>query len=100
MGADGHTASLFPGPAAPSEAIDWVIATRAPGTSAWRITLTPVIINAAAEIVFVVIGAEKAARLAQVLDVARDPERLPAQRIHAVDGQLSWLVDAAAAGGP
>src|SRR5712671_5557915 len=47
LGEEGHTASLFPGSAAVHEQTRWVMAVRAGGTSTWRITLTPAVINAA-----------------------------------------------------
>ena len=93
MGADGHTASIFPGSDAMRERTRWVVAT--PGPDGWRVTLTPVVLNAAAEAMFLVTGAEKAARLKQVLDGSA-PEPLPAQLVQS--GVVRWMVDAAAAG--
>ena len=64
-----------------------------------RITLTLPALNAAAEVVFVVSGAEKAAVLREVW---RGPPRrpaLPAQRVRPDRGRLLWLVDEAAASG-
>lgn len=40
MGADGHTASLFPGTAALRERRRWVVAHQVPSHDAWRLTLT------------------------------------------------------------
>ncbi len=98
MGADGHTASLFPGTAALSEKTRWVVANQVRESAPWRLTLTPVIINAAARIVFLVAGAGKADRLARVLRGSpADAEALPAQLIHATRGEVLWLVDADAA---
>src|SRR6266436_1958958 len=68
LGEDGHTASLFPGSAAVHERTRWVMAARASAASLWRITLTPVVINAAAEVLFIVSGAAKAGILRRVLD--------------------------------
>jgi len=97
LGDDGHTASLFPGTAAVHEATRWVVAHHVAALSMWRITLTPVVINAAAEVVFLVSGQPKAAILQRVLEGAPRPDTLPAQAIAPSDGQLRWLVDAAAA---
>jgi 6-phosphogluconolactonase len=97
LGGDGHTASLFPGQAAVSETERWVVAEYVPKVSMWRVTLTPVLINAAAEVVFLVSGREKAATLRRVLDGPYQPGALPAQAIAPRGGQLRWLVDAAAA---
>jgi 6-phosphogluconolactonase len=101
MGPDGHTASLFPGSPALGETSRWVVAN--PVTSplvhgtTTRITLTAPAINAARHVRFLVAGADKAAALAQVLEGPHDPERYPSQLIAPRDGDLVWLVDAAAA---
>jgi 6-phosphogluconolactonase len=98
LGEDGHTASLFPGTSPVTEQQRWVVANRAltPG-AIWRITLTPVLLNAAAEVTFLVSGAGKANRVWDVFEgPARSPP-LPAQVIHPSHGVLHWLVDAEAA---
>jgi 6-phosphogluconolactonase len=97
MGANGHTASLFPGTPPLHEKKRWVMANHVGNIGAWRLTLTPVVINAAANIIFLVAGAEKAARLQEVLHGNLDPDRLPAQLVHPAHGDLRWMVDAAAA---
>jgi 6-phosphogluconolactonase len=97
MGRDGHTASLFPGTAAVGEQEHWVLAQHVAAVSMWRITLTPVVINAAAQVVFLVAGREKAPTLRRVLEGPYQPDTLPAQAIAPHAGRLSWLVDAAAA---
>lgn len=97
MGADGHTASLFPGTAPLIEKTRWVMPNRFEGIASWRLTLTPIIINAAAQIVFVVAGADKADRLKQVLQGTPDMEALPAQLIQPTQGELCWMVDVDAA---
>jgi 6-phosphogluconolactonase len=96
MGADGHTASLFPGSAALTESKRWVVATSIAGRDVARLTFTLPLINAAAHVLFLVAGADKARALAQV-STPEDPERLPAHRVQPVAGELSWLVDAEAA---
>ena len=63
----------------------------------WRVTLTPPVLNAAANVVFLVSGAEKAGMLRRVLEGPFEPDVLPAQAIAPRDGELAWLVDAAAA---
>ena len=97
MGSNGHTASLFPGQAAVRERARWVVAERVAELDAWRITLTPPILNAADEILFLVLGGDKAAMLKRVLEGPVRPDELPAQAIAPSDGTLTWLVDAAAA---
>jgi len=98
MGKDGHTASLFPGLPAVTEQVRWVMAQFVKVVSMWRITLTPVVINAAKHVIYLVSGAEKAERLCDVLEKPIQPKVLPAQIIKPVHGQLLWLVDDAAAG--
>jgi 6-phosphogluconolactonase len=97
LGEDGHTASLFPGTAALREVSKWVTAHSVAAQPAWRITLTLAVIDAAAEVAFLVSGAEKAAILQRVLESCGRRDELPAQRIAPRAGRLRWLVDAAAA---
>jgi len=97
MGDNGHTASLFPGLRAVEERERWVVAEYVAEVSMWRLTLTPVVLNAAAEVLFLVAGADKADMLHRVLEGARDPVALPAQVVAPRDGRLAWLVDAGAA---
>lgn len=93
MGPDGHTASLFPGSSGLREKERWVVATWAPGPAAWRMTLTFPVLNAAREVMFLVLGADKAPALRAVRTGQGD---LPASRVHA--RRTLWIVDAAAAG--
>lgn len=97
LGANGHTASLFPHLQAVREKTRWVMAENIEVLQTWRITLTPELLNHAAEILFVVSGKEKAAILRRVLYGARDIDELPAQSIAPAAGRLRWMVDAAAA---
>ncbi len=98
MGDDGHTASLFPGADAIWASKRWVAAYHVDKLDAWRITLTPVAINAAAQVTFLVSGANKAPRLRQVLYGPYQPNVLPAQIVRPEKGRLLWLIDEAAAG--
>jgi 6-phosphogluconolactonase len=97
MGDNGHTASLFPGLRAVEERERWVVAEYVGEVSMWRLSVTPVVLNAAAEDLFLVAGADKASMLHRVLEGPRDPRALPAQVVAPADGRLVWLVDAAAA---
>jgi 6-phosphogluconolactonase len=98
LGENGHTASLFPGVAAAPDNPAWVRAAYVRAVPPWRVTLTPVIINAAAEVAFLVSGGAKADVVQQVLEGPRRPHELPAQRIALADGRVRWFLDAAAAG--
>jgi 6-phosphogluconolactonase len=97
MGDDGHTASLFPGTAAIHEQTRWAAAQYVEKLRVWRVTLTPVVVNAAANVIFVVSGAGKAERLKQVLTGPYQPDVLPSQIVRPTNGRLSWLVDSDAA---
>ena len=97
LGEDGHTASLFPGAVAAHDDPRRVIAVRAPVVPAWRVTLTPVVINAATEVAFLVAGAAKAGVVQRVLEGPRRPHKLPAQLIAPASGRVAWFLDAAAA---
>jgi 6-phosphogluconolactonase len=96
MGADGHTASLFPGSAAARETRRWVVASPGPQPGHWRVSLTPVLLNTAEDVTFLVSGANKADRLKDVLE-DRGSDLLPAQLIRPTHGALHWVVDTAAA---
>jgi 6-phosphogluconolactonase len=97
MGADGHTASLFPGTPAIDEKERWAVAVRRPEDAIDRVTLTPPVINNAAHVVFLVAGAAKAATLKEVLEGSAAPGRLPSRAIQPLSGNLLWLVDRGAA---
>jgi 6-phosphogluconolactonase len=101
LGDDGHTASIFPGSPVVREKARWVAAVEhplPPSPQVDRVTLTPLVLNAAANILFLVSGEEKTDQLAQVLQGPYHPDLLPAQIVVPVNGQVCWLVDKAAAG--
>jgi 6-phosphogluconolactonase len=95
MGPDGHTASLFPGTAALEEQTLWVRPNHVERLGMRRLTMTLPLLNAAAHVIFLVAGADKAEALRKVLEGS--PGQLPAQRIQPLDGSLSWFLDEAAA---
>jgi 6-phosphogluconolactonase len=91
MGADGHTASLFPGGSWPEgRRVVPVYGSKPPP---WRLTITPLVIAAARHIVVLVRGTSKAAAVARALQGPLDPDALPIQ--HAMRG--AWFLDAEAA---
>jgi 6-phosphogluconolactonase len=96
MGADAHTASLFPGTPALHEQQRWVVAHYVDKLQANRLTLTPPIINDAANVIFLIAGADKAAALRSVWHGPHDPDQFPAQSVMPTTGRLIWLVDQAA----
>ncbi|HEX8494264.1 MAG TPA: 6-phosphogluconolactonase [Pyrinomonadaceae bacterium] len=97
MGDDGHTASLFPETAALEEKRAWVVGVWVEKLNAYRITLSAPAINHAAHVVFLITGANKAERVAEVIHGERATERLPSQLIRLASGRLEWFLDKAAA---
>lgn len=101
LGADGHTASLFPGSIEQGtgdlQSPTLAVIANYQGRPAQRVTLTPAVFNSARRVVFLVAGADKAAALAQTLQGPPDPLHFPAQRIRPMDGSLYWMVDQEAA---
>ncbi|MBP6822264.1 MAG: 6-phosphogluconolactonase [Acidobacteria bacterium] len=97
MGADGHTASLFPATAALQVEDRIAVANFVPRLDAWRITLTANTINLASNIIFLVAGEDKAASLKEVLEGRYQPEKYPSQLIKPSSGSLLWMMDEAAA---
>lgn len=100
LGADGHTASLFPGDAALGERERLAVAVARPAPDPDRVTLTLPVLNRAAAVLFLVAGAEKSDALRRVLVAEMPAPALPARAVHPAEGELLWLADQAAAGGP
>lgn len=97
MGADGHTASLFPRSHALEEETRLVVATHVETVGGYRLTLTLPVLNASAAALFLVAGDDKAERLRAVLMGTPSPE-VPASLVRLERGTLHWIVDRAAAG--
>ena len=97
MGADGHTASLFPGTPALSETAHTVVATRVEKFNAHRITMTFPVLNNAAEIILLVAGADKSPVIAEVLGRTADTPKYPVQMVRPVNGIKRWMIEKAAA---
>lgn len=97
LGADGHTASLFPGSAALREQRRAVVAVREPHTGPARLTLTFPVFNNAACIHVLVSGKNKAQALKRALAPAGDPLMCPARGIRPHTGELVWWTDREAA---
>ena len=96
MGNEGHTLSLFPGTKALHETKRIVVRNWIGKLCTERITLTAPAVNQAAQVIFMVTGADKACALKSVLEGPYEPEQLPAQMIQPQSGKLLWLVDTAA----
>lgn len=98
MGPDGHTASLFPHTDALNETTRLVVANRVAKLDTWRLTLTYPVLNAAAHVLFLVGGADKAAAVHAVLDGPPNRDEYPSQGVLPTDGVVTFLLDSAAAG--
>ena len=93
IGADGHTASLFPFTEALHETEKIAVANYVEKLKTTRFTLTFPVINNARNVIFLVAGAEKAETLREVLEGEFLPEKLPSQNVRPKDGNLFWLLD-------
>lgn len=99
LGDDGHTASMFPGTTAMHEAERLVVPVWVEKFQSNRITTTPVVLNNAAEVQFLVAGASKKEVVPQVIRGPYEPDRLPSQTVRPHSGTLRWLLDRDAAAG-
>jgi 6-phosphogluconolactonase len=97
VGADGHTASLFPGTSALLEQVALFAANHVPQLGTWRVTATLRLLESARHVAFLVIGSTKAAAMRQVLYPERDSVVLPASMVEPSPGKLTWLLDREAA---
>jgi 6-phosphogluconolactonase len=100
MGADGHTASLFPNTEPLREARRLVrFNTAANATPARRITMTFPLINSARFVAIMVTGHSKAATLRRVCEPDANMQDLPIKGVDPTSGELRWYLDGEACGG-
>jgi 6-phosphogluconolactonase len=97
VGADGHTASLFPGTRALDERGALMAANHVTSLRTTRITMTLPLINAARHVLFMVTGEEKAAAVRLALESAAGAAVAPAARVRPREGRVDWILDTAAA---
>ena len=97
MGADGHTASLFPGTDPHTDEDRLVRAPYVEKLRTYRMTLTPPVINNARHVLIATEGLAKAPALYAVRKGPYDPLTHPIQVVAPGSGRLTWLVDRAAA---
>jgi 6-phosphogluconolactonase len=93
MGADGHTASLFPETEALKEDRRVVTENYVPKFETFRLTFTFPTINRARNIIFLIAGQDKAETLREVLEGEIQPEKLPSQSVMPTDGNLLIITD-------
>ena len=97
LGEDGHTLSLFPETAALDVTDRWVVANPVLKLETTRLTLTIPVVNASRAVIFVVAGEGKAEALKKILEGDADPRAYPAKLVRPESGDLTWMVDRAAA---
>ncbi len=97
LGDNSHTASLFPFTSVLHEQKALIKDVYVDEVKMYRITFTAPLINAAANILFIVYGAAKAAAVHNILKGEENMEAYPAQLIKPAAGQLLWFMDEAAA---
>jgi len=97
LGADGHTASLFPHSPALEEFKNFA-APAGPGPEGLeRVTVTLPVFNAARNAWIMAAGAEKSPAVQQLIRGTYDPARLPAQAIRPPKGELVYWLDSSIA---
>jgi 6-phosphogluconolactonase len=92
LGEDGHTASLFPGSAALDERDHLTATVYVERLKAHRLTLTLPVINAAAQVSFLITGENKSSIVKALLGADADSSKYPAGRVRPVNGQLTWFI--------
>jgi 6-phosphogluconolactonase len=97
MGADGHTASLFPGTTALAERQRRCTAVYVPKLSASRLTLTYPVFEAAREVFFLIAGEDKALTLKEAIEGPDRPDQFPCQAIFRRKGPVAIFCDRGAA---
>ena len=95
LGADGHTASLFPNDAK-VDARELVVLGQAPLHPTDRISLSARALSRARQVVFLVLGSSKAEAVRRSLTASPDAGP-PGSWVRAEHGRTLWLVDAEAA---
>jgi 6-phosphogluconolactonase len=98
LGPDGHTASLFPGSPALHEHHRLAVGVPEAGMEPHvpRVTLTFPVLNTAREVVFVVVGEEKAEAVRRAFGDPSDPTA-PGAHVRPGAGTLTLILDEAAA---
>ncbi|PIA48195.1 hypothetical protein AQUCO_01400639v1 [Aquilegia coerulea] len=98
MGPDGHVASLFPGHPLVNENQRWVTFMKdSPKPPPERITFTFPVINSAAKIAMVVVGAGKSDIVRRAVRSDTGSDVLLVQMVSPADGATTWFLDKEAA---
>lgn len=97
MGADAHTASLFPGSPLIDDREQIAAPVFVPHLQQWRVTLLPGTLLAARHTVFLVAGDDKAESVRSVFKAEYDARRYPAQMASHHGRRVAWFLDQPAA---
>jgi 6-phosphogluconolactonase len=100
LGPDGHTASLFPDQESLTERSRLAVGVEVPGLEpiVSRVTMTLPALALAREIIFLVVGPEKADAVAAAFGPDAEPDpHVPASLLPPLAGSITVLLDAAAA---
>ena len=97
IGADAHTASLFPGEPLISDREKIVAPVYVRRLNAWRITLLPGVLLSARHAAVLATGEDKAEALSHILTGPYEPEKYPAQIVAHHARKATWFLDAPAA---
>jgi 6-phosphogluconolactonase len=96
IGADGHTASLFPGSSGLAGRQRLVVAHHAPAPNAMRMTLTYPLLWHAKHILFLTCGADKSQAVRRIFTQPVE-DAPPAASVRYARGSILWLLDHASA---
>ena len=96
IGADAHTASLFPGEPLVDDREGLAAAVYVEKIPQWRITLLPGVLLAAHHVAVLVAGEDKRPALQHVFQGPYSPREYPAQIIAHHARRATWFLDAAA----
>ena len=98
LGANGHTASLFPCTKALQEKTRWAVSNKVPELENHRLTMTFPVLNSAREIYLEVIDPHISEALANVLTAeGKDFYPFPVQKIAPIAGSYHWFLTTATA---
>jgi len=99
VGADGHTASLFPGDKALEEETRWVLPVHGGDPPVDRLTLTLPVINHAKQVICLATGMEKSRHVLSAWRHSETDAPVPVAQVAPSPGDLLWIVDRDAVAG-